>query len=262
MTDDLFDGATALRRKPSPPRGRAPAGRMGTLGEAEYNGRLDRGARGPGAGAPPPRHVYRRRRRQRPASSLRRGDRQCDGRGGGGPCDLHRGFAGGRRLAQRRRQRTRHAGRPAPEIPGQVGARNYHDQAARRRQIRQRGLRDVGRPARRRRFRGQRSFSAHRGRSGAWADALPAGVRARPSRHQARNRRQGAQPAGHQGALSSRRADFRQEGEIRPGAAVQDDALEGLSLRRRRNPLALRRRLRRSRGQGSRARRRFASPAA
>jgi len=37
MTDDLFAGATALRRKPLPQKGRAPAARAGTPGEAEYN---------------------------------------------------------------------------------------------------------------------------------------------------------------------------------------------------------------------------------
>ena len=37
MTDDLFAGATALRRKPLPQKGRAPSARAGTPGEAEYN---------------------------------------------------------------------------------------------------------------------------------------------------------------------------------------------------------------------------------
>ena len=162
----------------------------------------------------------------------------------------------------RPRQRARHAGRPASEISRQVGARNHHDQAARRRQIRQRRLRDLGRPARRRRLGGQRALGAHRGRGGARPDALPAGVRARPSRHQAGNRRQGAQSARHQGALPSRRADFRRQRAIRPGAAVQDDALQGLSVRRRRNPLALRAGPRSIRKAKFPPRRSFASPAA
>ena len=50
------------------------------------------------------------------------------------------------------RQRPRHPGRPASEIPEEVGARSHHDDAARRRQIRFRRLPDLRRPARRRRL--------------------------------------------------------------------------------------------------------------
>ena len=52
--------------------------------------------------------------------------------------------------------------------------------------------------------------------------------------------RQGAEPPRHQGALPSRPADFRRQGAFPARARVQDDALEGLSVRRRRNPLVLR----------------------
>jgi hypothetical protein len=75
-------------------------------------------------------------------------------------------------MGSRPRQRPRHAGRPASEIPRQVGARSHHDQAARRRQIRLRRLRDLRRPARRRRLGGQRAVGARRGRGRAWPDAL------------------------------------------------------------------------------------------
>ncbi len=61
-------------------------------------------------------------------------------------------------------------------------------------------------------------------------------------------RRQGAEPPRHQSALPARPADFRRQGAFQAGARVQDDALEGLSVRRRRNPLVLR--------QGAAARRR------
>ena len=44
------------------------------------------------------------------------------------------------RLAQRARQRSRHAGRSAPEVPEEVRARSHHDDAARGRQVRQRRL--------------------------------------------------------------------------------------------------------------------------
>ena len=72
----------------------------------------------------------------------------------------------GRRLCHRHRQRPRHSGRSASEIPEQVRARSHHVHAAFRRQIRLQGLRDLGRPARRRRFGGQRAVaSAWRSRS-------------------------------------------------------------------------------------------------
>ena len=116
-----------------------------------------RGAGGPGAGAPPARHVYRRHRREGAAPSVCRGDRQFDGRGGGRPCHLHRRRAYRRRLPDRHRQWPRHPGRSASEIQEQVGARSHHDDAAFGRQIRLQGLRDVRRPARRRRFGGQRA---------------------------------------------------------------------------------------------------------
>src|ERR1700761_912340 len=48
---------------------------------------------------------------------VRRSDRQLDGRGPGRPRDLHRGRIDGRRFSQRDRQRPRHSGRSASEIP-------------------------------------------------------------------------------------------------------------------------------------------------
>ena len=215
MTDDLFAGATALRRKPMPPKGRAPTARAGTPGEAEYNASsievlegLEPVRRRPGmyiggTDANALHHLF--------AEVI---DNAMDEAVAGHATFIEVSLEEGGWLSVTR-QRARHAGRPASEISRQVGARNHHDQAARRRQIRQRRLRDLGRPARRRRLGGQRPLGAHRGRGGARPDALPAGVRARPSRHQAGNRRQGAQPARHQGALPARRADFRRRRAIR-----------------------------------------------
>ncbi len=48
------------------------------------------------------------------------------------------------------------------------------------------------------------------------------------------------QPARHQGALQARRGDLRQGLFLRSGTAVQDGALQGLSFRRRRDPLEMR----------------------
>ncbi len=141
--------------------------------------RRDRGAGGAGAGAPPARHVHRRHRREGAAPSLRRGDRQLHGRGGGGPRDLHRGRAGGRRASLRDGQRARHPGRSASEIPRQVGARGHHDHAARRRKVRQQGLRDIRRPARRRRLGRQRAVRPSRSRGGARSGPLQADLLAR-----------------------------------------------------------------------------------
>ena len=78
--------------------------------------------------------------------------------------------------------------------------------------------------------------------------ALSQGVRARQAEGQAGEGRPRAEPARHQGALQARPGDFRQEGALQARAPLQDDALQGLSVRRRRDPLVVR--------QGTAARRR------
>ena len=65
---------------------------------------------------------------------------------------------------------------PAPEIQGQVRARSDHDHAARRRQVRLQGLRDLRRAARRRHLGRQRPVRPARGRGRAQPQALPADV--------------------------------------------------------------------------------------
>ena len=67
----------------------------------------------------------------------------------------------------RDRQRPRHPGRSASEIPEKVRARSDHVHAARGRQIRLQGLRDLGRPARRRRLGRERALGAA-SRSRSW----------------------------------------------------------------------------------------------
>ena len=205
-----------------------------------YDASSHRGAGRAGAGAAPPGHVYRRHRREGAASPLRRGDRQFHGRGGGRPRDLHRGRARRGRLSDGHRQRPRHAGRSASEVQGQVGARSHHDHAACRRQVRFQGLRDLRRPARRRRLRRQRAVGRSRGRGRARPAALPPALLARRAAGPAGDARRGAQPARHQGPLPSRPADLRQGAAVRAGAALPHGALEGLSVRRRRDPLVLR----------------------
>ena len=85
-----------------------------------------------------------------------------------------------RLLADGPRQRPRHAGRPAPALPGQVGAGGDPLHAACRRQVLRQGLPDLGRPARRRRLGGQRALRPAGGRGGAQPPALAAGLLPRP----------------------------------------------------------------------------------
>ena len=76
----------------------------------------------------------------------------------------------------------------------------------------------------------------------------------------ARDARRGAQPARHEDALPPRRADLRRGSAGFPPAPLQDGALQGLPLRRRRDPLGLRAFA--AEGQdGVRPRRRFRFPA-
>ncbi len=234
---DLFDppARAAKARQAKPARGKPRARRRGRLHRQAH-----RGAGGARAGPPPPRHVYRRHRREGAASSVRRSDRQRHGRGARRPRRLDRSRDGGERLRLGHRQRPRHSGRPASQVQEQVGARSDHVHAARRRQIRLQGLRDLGRPARRRRLGRQRAVRAHGGRGRARAAALSHGLRARQAEGQAGKGRARAQPARHQSPLPARSANLRAEGRLQARARVQDGALQGLSVRRRRDPLALR----------------------
>ena len=128
---DLFGGGAARKLPPVRPHcGRSEGRRSVRQGggqKASARGRAfghagrerlyrvrHRGAGGARAGAPAARHVYRRHRREGAAPPLRRGDRQRHGRGGGGPCHLHRGRSvEDGRLRHRDRQWPRHPGRSA-----------------------------------------------------------------------------------------------------------------------------------------------------
>ena len=102
------------------------------------------------------------------------------------------------------------------------------------------GVRHLGRPARRRGLGRQRALRAHGGGGRARADALPHGVRARQAEGQAGKARPRAQPARHQGALPARSRHFRRKGAFQAGARLQDGALQGLFVRRRRDSLVVR----------------------
>ena len=153
-----------VRRRPQPGARRAAERGARARGPAvQLLGQGHRGAGGAGAGAQAPGHVHRRHRRARAAPPVRRGARQRHGRGGRRPRQADRGQPRRRRRADRQGRRPRHAGRPAPEVPGQVGARGHHDHAALGREVLRQGLRDLRRPARRRRLGGQRPLRAGRG---------------------------------------------------------------------------------------------------
>ena len=227
---DLFDAPgrrgqslparkVAGRKAPKASKPAARAKSRGGSAESRLHRQAYRGAGGARARPPPPRHVYRRHRREGAASLVRRGDRQFHGRGARRPRHLDRGGDGGERLRLGHRQRPRHSGRRASKVQEQVGAGSHHVHAARRRQIRFKGLRDIGRPARRRRLGRQRAVRAHGSRGRARADALPHGFRARQAEGQAGQGRPRAQPARHQNPLPSRSGDFRAQGRVQAPSA-------------------------------------------
>ena len=97
--------------------------------------------------------------------------------------------AGGRQFPDRARQRPRHPGRSAPEIQEPLGAGGDPHHAAFRRQVRRQGLRHLRRPARRRRFGGQRAVRRAGGRGRARPHAVEAGLCPRQADDQADQRR-------------------------------------------------------------------------
>ena len=117
-----------------------------------------------------------------------------------------------------------------PEVQGQVRPRSHHDDAALGREVRLQGLRDLGRPARRRRLGGQRAVGIARGRGGARAKALPPALLARRAGREAQGARRGPQPARHPHPLQAGPGDLRQGRRLQARAPVRHDALEGLSL--------------------------------
>ena len=227
------------RIRATPCRGQGARRQAGEQGRGRLHRARHRGARRARAGAPASRHVYRGNRREGAASPVRRSDRQRHGRGARGACHLHRGRAGGGRLRDRDRQRPRHSGRSASQVQEQVRARSDHVHVARGRKVRVEGVWDFGRPARRRHLGRQRAVGSHGGRGRARADALPHGVRAREAEGQAGEGRPRAQPARHQGALPAGSRHFRSEGAFQAGTRIQDGALQGLFVRRGRNPLGV-----------------------
>jgi hypothetical protein len=122
----------------------------------------------------------------------------------------------------------------------QIGARGDPDHAPFGRQVQRQGLCDLGRPARRRRQRGQRAVVRYRDRGRAQPELFRQTLFARPSDlGPLENIGAAPQPARHQRRLHPRYRDFRTNA-VQAGAALQARPLQGLSLRRRRDTLALR----------------------
>jgi hypothetical protein len=205
---------------------------------------LDRGARGARARPQAPRHVHRRHRRTRAPPPRGRSPRQRDGRGRGGPRHPHRGRASRRPRRHHPRQRPRHPGGPAPEVPRQVRARGHPLHAPLGRQVLGQGLPDLRRPPRRRHLGRQRALRPRPGRGRAQPRALRAGILPRPAPGPHPLPRPHAEPPRHHRHLPRRRGDLRPPPhEAR--APPQDGALQGLPLLGRRDPLEVPHRRRR-----------------
>ena len=145
----------ASRRRPLSVRRQAARGCAGQ--EERLQRVVDHGPRGPGGGAQAAGHVHRLHRRAGAAPPDLGGRGQRRRRGHGRPRHPRRGRAAGRRRGPGRRRRPRHPGRHAPGGE-EARHRGRHDRPARRRQVRQRLLRRLRRPARRRRLRRQRAL--------------------------------------------------------------------------------------------------------
>ena len=147
----------------------------------------------------------------------------------------------GRRLPVRHRQRPRHSRRPASQVQDQVRPRSDHDHAALGRQVRQQGLQHLGRPARRRRLRRQRAVREARGGGRARPAALRHGVLAAARRRA--SCRSWAPIKNRRGTKVRFKPDekiFGKGATFKPAAPAAHGALQGLPVRRRRDPLVVR----------------------
>ena len=188
------DGEEGQRedRGPGPHLGASARGEEVTDGRQPEEQELHRsghpGPRGPGARAQAPRHVHRRDRRDRVPPPVvgdrrqlrRRGDQRLRPTGGGhapqGRADHHR-----------RRRWSRHPGGRDAEVQ-EAGGGDHPHHAARRREVRARELRALGRPARRRLVGGERAGAQARARDQARRQAVRAVVRARQGDHEPQGR--------------------------------------------------------------------------
>ena len=122
-----------------------------------------------------------------------------------------------RRVGERPRQRPRHPGQADPRGEGPpLGARGRPDGPARRRQVRRRRVRDLRRPARRRRLGGERAVRASsRSRSAATARSTRWRSPAARSRRSSRRARPPRRPARWSGSGPTPRSSPRPSSSAR-----------------------------------------------
>ena len=138
------------------------------------------------------------------------------------------------------RQWPRHPGRRASQVSRQVDARSDPVDAAFGRQVLRQGLCHQRRSARRRRQRGQRPVVRHAAwRLRATRQLYAQNFSQRADARSDRKARPHTQPPRHHRHLYPRHRDFRRPA-VQADAAVQAGPVQGLSVRRRRNPLEMR----------------------
>ncbi len=166
--------------------------------------RQDQSPRRARSGSETARDVHRVYRDHRLASPRVRGCRQLNRRGAGGILRSGQRPDPHRQLGHGDRQRSRHSCRPPRErqVRGGSGA----DRSARRRQVRQRQLQGLGRPARRRHLGRQRALGAARARDLAGRPGLSADLRAGYA---------GGRPRGHGHDEEARHEGHLQAGQLR-----------------------------------------------
>ena len=215
------------------------------------------GPRGARAGPQAARHVHRHHQRPRPASPRLRGRRQRDRRGDGRVLRSHRRSRCTPTVGERPGQRPRHPGQADPRRQGPpLGARGRPDRPARRRQVRRGRLRDLRRPARRRRLGGQRAVRAARRGGPPRRRDLHDGVRPRQG-HEEAHEGQGRAEDRHADPVLARPRGLHRDGRVQEGDPAGAPARAQLPEQGVRDPA--RRRARRVQGdlQGQRRPRRL-----
>ena len=209
-----MDGAAAERRldeRERFPRGRTRSGRRPERGRNPRPRRLrrqqDQGPRGTRGGPHAARDVHRVHELHGSPPPRLRGRGQFGGRGAGRLLRPHRGRDPQRQLGHRGGQRPRHPGGHAP-AGGEVGRGSGPDDPPLRREVRERRLQGLGRPARRRRLGRQRPLRAAHARDLEGRGDLRAGIRARQAGHRVPPDRRLQAPR-HEDHLRPRPADLR-----------------------------------------------------
>jgi len=146
------------------------------------------------------------------------------------------------RASQRHRQWARYSGRSASEISQEIGARSHHDHACTREANSIRNPIRLGRLAWGRHFRRQRAVGTPRSGSRAEPDALPADLRAGSSQNRARKLGKVQNRRGTSVRFKPDEKIFGKGAHFKPARLFKMARAKAYLFRRRRDPLALRRR--------------------